>query len=87
MATLSVKVSSDSNTFKLYINATEVGSTNGGGTSVNDTNDLYLGNYHSGLQNAQPFEGMIGEFYVYEGDFTVSDVTTLFDNTKTRFGL
>jgi len=86
MATLSVKVSSDSNTFKLYINTTEVGSTNGGGSSVNDTNDLYLGNYHTGLQNALPFQGKIGEFYVYEGDFTSSDVTSLFDSTKTRFG-
>ena len=87
MATLSVKVSSDSNTFKLYINTTEVGSTNGGGSSVNDTNDLYLGNFQTGLQGSnQSFDGKIGEFYVYEGDFTSSDVTTLFNNTKTRFG-
>ena len=86
MITLIVKVSSDSDTFKLFINTTEVGSTSGGGSSVNDTNDLYLGNYHTGLQNVRSFEGKIGELYVYEGDFTSSDVTTLFNNTKTRFG-
>ena len=91
MATLSVKVSPEVETFKLYINTTEVGSNSGGafsleGNSVNDTNDLYLGNFHTGLQNAQPFEGRIGEFYIHEGDFTTTDVTSLFDNTKTRFG-
>jgi hypothetical protein len=86
MISLIVKVSSDSDTFKMFINTTEVGSTSGGGSSVNDTNDLYLGNYHTGLQNARSFQGKIGEFYVHEGDFTSSDVSTLFDNTKTRFG-
>jgi len=86
MATLIVKVSPDANTFKLFIDTTEVGSTDGGGSTVNDTQDLYIGNYDSGIQNAQPFAGKIAEFYVYEGDFTSSDVTTLFNNTKTRFG-
>jgi len=86
MITLIVKVSPDPDTFKLFINTTEVGSTNGGGSSVNDTNDLYLGNYQTGLQNVRSFSGKIGELYVYEGDFTSSDVTTLFNNTKTRFG-
>lgn len=86
MATLIVKVSPDPDTMKLFINTTEVGSTNGGGSSVNDTNDLYLGNYHAGLQNARSFDGKIAEFHVYEGDFGSSDVTTLFNNTKSRFG-
>ena len=86
MGTLVVKVSPDADTMKLYINATEVGSTSGGGSSVNDTNDLYLGNYHVGLQGAQAFDGKIAEFYVHEGDFTAADVATLFDATKTRFG-
>ena len=87
MATLVVKVSSDADTFKLYLNTTEVGSTNGGGSSLSsDTNDLLLGNLGSGVQNARSFDGMIGAFYVYEGDFKVSEVQTLFDNTKTRYG-
>ena len=86
MITLIVKVSPDPDTFKLFINTTEVGSTSGGGSSVNDANDLYLGNYQTGLQNVRSFQGKIGELYVYEGDFTSSDVTTLFNNTKTRFG-
>jgi hypothetical protein len=87
MATLVVKVSSDADTFKLYLNTTEVGSTNGGGSSLSsDTNDLLLGNLGSGVQNARSFNGMIGAFYVYEGDFDASEVQTLFDNTKTRYG-
>jgi hypothetical protein len=86
MISLVVKVSADPDTFKMFINTTEVGSTNGGGSSVNDTNNLYLGNYHSGLQSARSFQGKIGEFYVYEGDFTSSDVTTVFNTTKSRFG-
>jgi len=86
MGTLVVKISSDVDTMKLYINTTEVGSTNGGGSAVNDSDDLYLGNIHSGLQNLRSFDGKIAEFYVHEGDFTAADVATLFDATKTRFG-
>ena len=87
MATLIVKVSPDADTFKLFINSTQVGSTNGGGTSLSsDTQDFLLGNYGTGVQNAQAFDGMIGEFYVHSGAFGATEVTTLFDNTKTRFG-
>ena len=87
MATLVTKVSTDSDTFKLYINTTEVGSTTGGGTSLSsDNRNLILGNYDSGVQNAQPFDGMIGNFYVYEGDFDATQVQSLFDRTKLRFG-
>jgi len=87
MATLVVKVSSDPDTFKLYLNTTEVGSTNGGGSfTPGDNRNLLLGNYDSGIQNAQGFDGMIGDFYINEGDFTSADVQSLFDNTKVRFG-
>jgi len=50
------------------------------------TEDLYLGNYHAGVQNARTFDGKIAEFYVHEGDFGAANVTTLFNSTKTRFG-
>ena len=87
MATLVVKVSPDPDTFKLYLNTTEVGSTNGGGSSLSsDNRSLLVGNYDSGVQNAQAFDGMIGDFYIYEGDFTSADVQILFDLTKARFG-
>lgn len=87
MATLVVKVSTDADTFKLYLNTTEVGSTSGGGTSLSsDNRNLLLGNYDSGVQNAQAFDGMIGNFYIYEGDFDSTQVQSLFDRTKTRFG-
>ena len=87
MATLVVKVSPDPDTFKLYINTTEVGSTTGGGSSLSsDNRSLLLGNYDSGVQGAMGFDGMIGNFYIYEGDFTSTDVQALFDATKTRFG-
>ena len=87
MATLVVKVSPDPDTFKLYLNTTEVGSTNGGGSSLSsDNRSLLVGNYDSGVQNAQAFDGMIGNVYIYEGDFTSSEVQMLFDLTKTRFG-
>ena len=85
MATLVVKVSSDTNTFKLYLDTTEVGSTNGGGSTINDIEDLFIGNYVAGLQNVQPYDGKIAEFRVYEGDFEPADVKSLFDSTKTRF--
>ena len=87
MGTLIVKVSPDADTFKLFINTTEVGSTKGGGTSLSsDNRDLLIGNYDSGVQNSRSFDGKIAEFYVNEGDFGAADVATLFDNTKTRFG-
>lgn len=87
MVTLVVKVSSDPDTFKLYLNTTEVGSTNGGGSSLtSDNRSLLLGNYDSGVQNAMPFDGMIGNLYIHEGDFDATQVQILFDNTKTRFG-
>jgi len=87
MATLVVKVSPDPDTFKLYLNTTEVGSTEGGGSSLSsDNRSLLVGNYDSGVQNAQAFDGMIGNVYIYEGDFTSSEVQMLFDLTKTRFG-
>jgi len=85
LVTLLTQVSSTADTFKLFINSTEVGSTSGGGSSVNDTNDLYIGNYHAGLQGAMGFDGKISQVYVHSG-FTASDVTTLFDNTKSAFG-
>jgi len=85
LVTLLTQVSSTSDTFKLFINSTEVGSTSGGGSSINDTTSLYIGNYHSGLQSAMSFDGKISQFYVHSG-FTASDVTTLFDNTKSDYG-
>ena len=85
LVTLLAQVSSTADTFKLFINSTEVGSTTGGGSSVNDTNNLYIGNYHTGLQSATSFNGQVSQFYLHSG-FTASDVTTLFDNTKSAFG-
>ena len=87
MATLINQVSTTSDTFKLFINTTEVGSTAGGGSSLSsDNRDLIIGNYDSGVQSAMPFDGKIGEFYVHSGTFGSTEVTTLFNNTKTRFG-
>jgi len=86
MATMIAKVSSTSNTFKLFINSTEVGSTSGGGSAITDSNDLYLGGIQTSMQNVQQYDGKISSFYVHSGDFGSSDVTTLFDNTKTYYG-
>ena len=86
MATMIAKVSSTSNTFKLFINSTEVGSTSGGGSAITDSNDLYLGGIQTSMQNVQQYDGKISNFYVHSGDFGSSDVTTLFDNTKTYYG-
>ena len=86
MATMIAKVSSTSNTFKLFINSTEVGSTSGGGSAITDSNDLYLGGIQTSMQNVQQYDGKISNFYVHSGDFSSSDVTTLFDNTKTYYG-
>ena len=86
MATMIAKVSSTSNTFKLFINSTEVGSTSGGGSAITDSNNLYLGGIQTSMQNVQQYDGKISNFYVHSGDFGSSDVTTLFDNTKTYYG-
>ena len=87
MGTLLVKVSSDSDTFKLFINDIEVGTTNGGGSFLSsDSNNLLLGNYDTGVQGAQPFDGMLGEFYVHSGTFGIDEITSLFNDTKARFG-
>lgn len=86
LITLIAKVSSSSDTFKLFINSTQVGSTSGGGSNISDEQDLYLGNYHSGLQGAMGFDGKIAQLYVHSGDFTSTEVSSLFDNTKSNFG-
>jgi len=87
MVTLLTKISSDANSTKLFINSTEVASGSQGGSGVvDDQRNLLLGNYDSGIQNAQAFDGMIGSLYIKEGDIAASDISTLFDDTKLRFG-
>lgn len=88
MATLVVKVSTEENSFRLYLNSTEIGSTTGGGTSLSsDTRSLLLGNYDSGVQGAQGFDGRIAEFRIFEGDFSAETVSQLFTETRSKFGV
>jgi len=85
MMTFICKVSNETNSTKLYMNTSlEVQGTHGT-DGINDNQPLYVGNTRLGGQN-YGLNGGVGEMYVYERELSSSDISTLFDNTKTRFG-
>jgi len=74
------------NPSKGYVNATEVISAANGESSIpSNTAPLRLA---SGIQEGSPYPACrIGSFYYYNRALTGAEITTMFDATKTRFGL
>ena len=86
MLTFVCKISSDSNSTKLYMNGSlELQGAHGADT-ISDTDPLFLGGYGSGVGNAASLVGGISEMAVYQGELSQSSITSIFDNTKSRFG-
>lgn len=86
MLTFVCKISSDLNSTKFYINGSLEVQGEHGTDTINDTEELLLGNYGAGVGNATALIGGISELAVYEGELDSSSVSTIFDNTKSRFG-
>lgn len=80
------QITNTADTTKVYINTTEYISTAHGSDSYGETNPLYLGYIGSGVGSLY-LNGKIGACYVYTSGLSLSDITTNYNNTKTRFGL
>lgn len=80
------QITSTANTTKVYINTTEYISTAHGSDGYSESNPLYLGYIGSGVGSLF-LNGKIGACYFYTSGLSLADITTNFDNTKSRFGL
>ena len=86
MLTFICKISNEANSTKLYMNTTLEAQGAHGTDTISDTRPLYLGNYDTGVGNATGLVGGIAEMYVYDRELTSSDISSIFDLTKSRFG-
>jgi len=69
---------------KIYINETEFASAAHGTDSINETNPLYLGYIGTGV-GSNYLNGKIGAMYFYTKGLTSGEVSTNYNNTKTRY--
>ena len=79
------QITGTANTTKVYINTTEYISTAHGNDGYSENNPLYLGYIGAGVGSLY-LNGKIGACYFYTSGLSLSDITTNFDNTKSRFG-
>lgn len=79
------QITGTANTTKVYINTTEYISTAHGNDGYSESNPLYLGYIGAGVGSLY-LNGKIGACYFYTSGLSLSDITTNFDNTKSRFG-
>ncbi len=70
----------------MYINNTEYITTAHGTDTYSETNPLYLGYIGTGISSLY-LNGKIGACYFYTTGLTASDVTTNYNNTKSKYGL
>jgi hypothetical protein len=84
--TFASQISSTSNTTKVYINTTEYITTAHGSDSYSESNPLYLGWIGSGVGSAY-LNGKIGACYFYTKGLSVSEITTNYNATKSKYGL
>jgi hypothetical protein len=80
------QITSTSNTTKVYINTTEYGSTAHGSDTYTETNPLYLGYIGDGVSSPY-LNGKIGACYFYTSGLSLSDITTNYNDTKSKYGL
>jgi hypothetical protein len=80
------RITSTANTTKVYINNTEYITTAHGTDTYSETNPLYLGYIGTGISSLY-LNGKIGACYFYTTGLTASDVTTNYNNTKSKYGL
>ena len=80
------QITSTSNTTKVYINTTEYGSTAHGSDTYTETNPLYLGYIGDGVSSPY-LNGKIRACYFYTSGLSLSDITTNYNTTKSKYGL
>ncbi len=80
------QITSTSNTTKVYINTTEYITTAHGTDTYSESNPLYLGFIGTGVSSLY-LNGKIGACYFYTKGLSVSEVSTNYNATKTRYGL
>lgn len=80
------QITSTANTTKVYINTTEYISAAHGTDGYAESNPLYLGYIGSGVGSLF-LDGKIGACYFYTKGLSLSDITTNYNATKTRYGL
>lgn len=84
------RITSISNTTKIYINETEFASSAHGADSYSEGNPLTFGYMPaplSGLGLIEYLDGKIGAIYFYTKGLTVEDISTNYNATKTKYGL
>jgi hypothetical protein len=80
------QITSTTNTTKAYINETEVLSTAHGSDTISESNTLHLGYIGTGV--GSPYlNGKIGACYFYTKGLSVSEISTNFNATKSKYGL
>jgi len=72
------------NTTKVYINTTEYVSTAHGADSYAESNPLYLG-YIGGGVGSLYLNGKIGSMYVYTSGLSLTDITTNYNATLSKY--
>ena len=80
------RITSTSNTTKVYINGTEYATTAHGTDGYSESNPLYLGYIGAGVSSLY-LNGKIGACYFYTDGLSAAEVTQNFDATKSRYGL
>lgn len=80
------RITSTTNTTKVYINGTEYITTAHGTDSYTESNPLYLGYIGAGVSSSY-LNGKIGACYFYTKGLSAAEVTQNFDATKSRYGV
>ena len=80
------RITSTTNTTKVYINETEYITATHGTDGYTESNPLYLGYIGAGVSSPY-LNGKIGACYFYTKGLSAAEVSQNFDATKTRYGL
>jgi len=78
------QITSTANTTKVYVNETEYISTFHGTDTYSESNPFYLGFVGSGVSSPY-FNGKIGACYFYITGLTLNNVSTNYNNTKSKY--
>jgi hypothetical protein len=77
-------ISNSENSTKVYINTTEYISTAHGSDSYSESNSLYLGYIGDGVSSPY-LNGKIGSVYIYTSGLNISDITTNYNATVSKY--
>ena len=83
---VTVTFKDSTNTMKLYINGSLV-DTNTNATASYTAENTFIGAHYSGGSNVSFWNGYIPQVYIYLSEQSGTDVSNLFNNTKSTYGL